>query len=122
MSYFQQLVSVLREQFHATLSRSDVLKPLAWLAGILLTAMVGMLWVKAPSWLTVLMAILLSVSIVLYLISYVYCLLRDPDALRSETYSLHKMVIERGLLGDNVTGVIDLDVEQPRAISQATWN
>lgn len=29
----------------------------------------------------------------------------NPDALRSESYSLSKMAIERGLVGDSISGV-----------------
>src|SRR5262245_53280420 len=36
-----RLVSVLREQMHATLSRSDALKPLAWLIVIIMTTAVA---------------------------------------------------------------------------------
>lgn len=36
---------------NATLSRTDVLKPLAWLVGILGTAVLIMVGLKAPEWL-----------------------------------------------------------------------
>ncbi len=48
----------------------------------------------------------------LYICSYAFCLFSNPDALRSEKYTLHKMAIEHGLYGDNVTGVIDADQEK----------
>jgi hypothetical protein len=37
----------------------------------------------------------------------VYCLINDRDALRSEKYSLNKMAVEHGLLGDSTAGVFD---------------
>jgi hypothetical protein len=116
MTNFLQLVSSLREQMSATLSRSDALKPLAWLIGILATSTVLMLYVKAPEWMLAIMAFLLVASIFLYGFAYTFCLFKDRDALRSERYSLHKMAIEHGLLGDSSTGLFDPTTEsqEPR--------
>jgi hypothetical protein len=114
MPDFTQLVSTLREQMSATLSRSDALKPLAWLTGILTLATVLMLYAQAPQWLLLVMAILLVCSAVLYAWAYGYCLLYDRDALRSEKYSLNKMAIEHGLIGDSATGLFKTeDLTQP---------
>jgi hypothetical protein len=107
MTTFFQLVSTLREQMNATLSRSDVLKPLAWLIGILATLTVLAAIGKAPTWLLIIFSSLLTVSICLYVGAYVFCLLNDRDALRSETYSLNKMAIEHGVYGDSRMGLID---------------
>jgi len=35
------------------------------------------------------------------------------NALRSERYSLNKMAIERGVFGDNITGLLKEDTEKP---------
>jgi hypothetical protein len=107
MTDFLQLVSTLREQMNATLSRSDVLKPLAWLIGILATMTVFALFAKSPAWILVMFTIFLGLAIILYGGAYIFCLLKDRDALRSERYSLHKMAIEQGFLGDNVTGTFE---------------
>jgi hypothetical protein len=104
---FLQLLSSLREQMSATLSRSDVLKPLAWLVGILTFATVIMVYVGAPNWLLIVMAILLFAIVGLYCWAYGFCLLNDRDALRSEKYSLHKMAIEHRLIGDNSAGLFE---------------
>lgn len=116
MTAFLQIVSALKEQMHATLSRSDVLRPLAWLIGLLLTGVVAVAIGKAPEWLLVLLASLLVGCILLYGVAYVYCLmLKDPDLLRSEKYSLQKMAIEHGLIGDNHVGLFEENdkVEKP---------
>jgi hypothetical protein len=107
MSDFLQMVSTLREQMNATLSRSDVLKPLAWLVGLLVAA-AGLLVFsgKAPDWLLVTIGVSLAASVAIYVASYLYCLFRNPDALRSEKYSLHKMAIEHGIYGDSNSGVM----------------
>lgn len=90
---------------NATLSRSDVLKPLAWLIGILTFSTVLLVTASAPHWLLILFACLPPATVVLYIGAYIYCLLMDRDALRSEKYSLHKMAIEHNLIGDSTVGL-----------------
>lgn len=109
MADFMQLVSMLREQMNATLSRSDVLKPLAWLIGILATATSVLVFAQAPQWLLIVAACILVASILLYEGAYVFCLLKDRDALRSEKYSLNKLAIEHRLIGDSKTGLFEAD-------------
>jgi hypothetical protein len=87
-------------------SRSTVLRPLAWLFAICAAAIVASIEVKAPQWVVVVFVIALAPTVVLYLSAYVYCLFNDRDALRSETYSIHKMAIEKGYMGDSLTGVL----------------
>lgn len=105
MTNFMQLVSLLREQMHATLSRSDVLKPLAWLIGIISTAFCVSLYAKPSEWVLVVLAVALVASILLYGFAYVFCLLNDRDALRSEKYSLQKFALEHNLIGDSTAGL-----------------
>ena len=40
------------------------------------------------------------------LFAYVFCLFKDRDALRSESFSLRKMEIEKGLYGDSDMGLV----------------
>ncbi|WCJ61877.1 hypothetical protein [Agrobacterium tumefaciens] len=93
---------------NTTISRSDVLKPLAWLITILISATIMLTYVKAPENLIYLSFGLAGVTTLLYFFAYVFCLLKDRDALRSEKYSLNKMAIEHGLLGDSNTGVFEI--------------
>lgn len=86
MTEFLHILSSLREQMSATLSRSDVLRPIAWIVGILTTTTVVMLFAKAPDWLLILMATLLVLNIFLYGFAYLFCLLKDRESLRSEKY------------------------------------
>jgi len=39
--------------------------------------------------------------------AYLYCLFADRDALRSETYSIQKLAIEKGFIGDSIIGILD---------------
>ena len=113
-----RLVSALQEQMNATLSRSDALKPLAWLVVILTTTAVLLVYVAAPAWLLILTACLLAGAIAQYFIAFGFCLIKDRDALRSETYSLHKIAIEHGLTGDSITGVIAAGAEDRPLLTQ----
>ena len=110
MPDFLQLVSMLREQMNATLSRSDVLRPLASLVAIIAFACVVLSYVKAPDWLLTMCGVCFLGAILLYAVSYIYCLFKDRDALRSEKYSLHKMAIEHGIFGDNIAGMTEITV------------
>jgi len=113
-----RLVSALQEQMNATLSRSDALKPLAWLIVTLTTTSVLLVYVAGPAWLLIVAAGLLAAAIALYFIAFSFCLIKDRDALRSETYSLHKIAIEHGLTGDSITGVITVGAEDRRLLTQ----
>lgn len=88
-------------------ARSTALQPLQWVLGMLLTALSPALWLGAPAWLTAALGIAGAVVLLVLLGSYVYLLIRSPDALRSESYTLRKMEIEKGLVGDNISGVYD---------------
>jgi len=113
-----RIVSALQEQMNATLSRSDALKPLAWLIVVLTTTSVLLVYVAAPVWLLIVAAGLLAPAIALYFIAFSFCLIKDRDALRSETYSLHKIAIEHGLTGDSITGVITAGAEDRRLLTR----
>lgn len=55
----------------------------------------------------VFLGILIAITVCIYLISFVYFALKDPDALRSERFTLEKMAINKGIVGDDTTGIID---------------
>lgn len=48
-----------------------------------------------------------ALAIIVYVGSYIYLLRVNPDALRSERYSLEKLAIEKGVYGDSLTGVVE---------------
>jgi hypothetical protein len=39
--------------------------------------------------------------------AYLFLLRRAPDALRSEGFTLRKMALEKGLIGDNLAGLFE---------------
>jgi hypothetical protein len=104
MADFLQFASILKEQMNAALSRSDILRPLTWLVGLFLFATIGLVASAAPQWMLIGAGSVLGATVLLYLGAYIYCLICNPDALRSERYSIQKMAIEHGLLGDSDAG------------------
>ncbi|TGS13736.1 hypothetical protein EN852_014890 [Mesorhizobium sp. M2E.F.Ca.ET.209.01.1.1] len=122
MADFTQLVSLLREQMNATLSRSDVLKPLAWLIALLVASLALSAWVRGPEWLLIADSVMLFCTVILYLGAYTFCLISNPDALRSEKYSLQKFALEHQLIGDSTAGLFRADeaVSPAKAIEGGT--
>lgn len=97
-------------------SRSDVLKTLVWPLGLSLaaTAAAGVsTGFGGPSWLPVVPGSLSVLFGVLYALGFAYFAVRNPDELRSESYTLRKMAIEKGLLGDSTFGLVPVS-ENPR--------
>jgi hypothetical protein len=94
-------------------SRSTALKSVLALDALLLAATLGSCsrWFPGPGWLTAVLAAMFAVSFAVTLWSYGYFMLRDPDALRSETFTLRKLEIEKGLIGDNLQGPRRVTVE-----------
>lgn len=107
MPDFLRLVSTLREQMQAELSRSDVLRVLIWPILILLLIFISATYANAPSWALIAIAAFAGIFLVIYAVSFIYLLFTDRDALRSEKYSLPKMAIEHGIYGDSNIGLLE---------------
>jgi hypothetical protein len=101
------ITSALWERAQGQGSRSTVLRPLGWLlalcaSGSLTSASIP----TSPLWLTALFGIGTGLSVVTYLVAFGYCLLKAPESLRTERYSIQKLAIEKGFRGDSSTGVV----------------
>lgn len=97
---------------HATAqSKSTVLKPLAWLLSICAVSILGAVRFSAPRWLMIVLAVPFCLTVLLYCGSFIFCLFTDKDALRTERYSIQKLAIERGFVGDSSVG---LKTRRPR--------
>ena len=107
MPEFLQIVSALREQMSASLSRSDALRPLSWLFGILMISFLGCLYERADGWVVAVDMGAIGFVLIVYVIVYVFFAVKNTDALRSEKYTLQKMAIEHNLRGDSNVGLID---------------
>ena len=99
-------------------SRSTVLRPLGWLLAICASSAIASMEVRAPQWVVSVFMIMCIATVALYLIAYIFCLFADRDALRSETFSIQKLAIEKGYIGDSSTGILE-GVNLERALDQA---
>ncbi len=86
-------------------AKSTALHSLQWLMAMLLVSLPVCVFVNTPEWLLYLVTGALGLVLLVFLIAYIFLLFTDRDSLRSETYTLSKMAIERGLVGDNLTGL-----------------
>lgn len=86
-------------------SRSSVVTMLVIVMGMLLAGLVFSANTVAP-WVSMLLSGMLGVTFLFFLFWYSFFALKSPDALRSERFSIQKMAIERGMLGDSVSGVV----------------
>lgn len=112
MPEFLRLVATLREQMHAELTRSDVLRVLVWPILILLLGLLSALAAGAPKWVLLGLGGFAAAFLLIYLVSFVALLIYDRDALRTEKYNLQKMAIEHGLLGDSDTGLMRREIAE----------
>src|SRR6266481_3993900 len=94
------LIRALLEQSNVQESKTNVLRPVGWIFGICVAATLTSFTISAPVWVSIMFAVFSCLTLLLYLGSYMYCLLTDKDALRSEQHTLQKMAIERGIIGD----------------------
>ncbi len=105
-------------------ARSTVLYPLAWLIGLLLAGLVLLVAFANPApWIVVLLAVVVCVGVAVYLVGWILFAIHNPDALRSERFTLSKMAIEKRLTGDTLKGFVEtkiVDETVLRALPQAT--
>lgn len=87
-------------------NRSTTLKPIGWMISLLLIALIVSFNNLEESWLHVLLGISLGSLIALYILAYIYFMFKNPDLLRSESFNIHKMSIEKGVIGDSEVGII----------------
>ena len=102
-------------------ARSTALHCLQWALGLLLTAMVGLVGFKAPVWILVSVGCGGAAVLLVFLGAFLYLLFTDVDALRSEEFSLTKLRIERGMVGDDLTGsraVSDMVDRGPKVLTE----
>jgi len=104
-------IKELFERSDASGSKSTILKPLTWLISILLGAVILLQKVSAPSWLIIFLVSIVGLTILIFFFSYIFCLFKNPEALRSEKYSIQKLAIEKGIYGDDINGTYKLNSE-----------
>ena len=114
----EHMVQILRkfmEQQAGSGKRSTALQPIIYITSILLLGLIGSFQVNAPLWLSVSLFCMLVGSILLFGVAYIYFMLKNPDALRSEKFNITKVAIEHGLIGDDMLGAI-LSFEEKQSL------
>lgn len=91
-------------------ARSTALHALQWGMGMVLCSIPLSIFAKAPAWILIVLVVALGLILVTFLGAYLFLLGKNPDALRSEDYSLSKMAIEHGLIGDSKTGLREISI------------
>lgn len=94
------------ERSSAKGARSSALHSLHVAIGLDFSGMMAAIWLDAPEWAVKLLAVILVVLFLVYVFAYLFLLFRDRDALRSESFTLSKLAMEKGLVGDDLTGLI----------------
>jgi hypothetical protein len=89
-------------------SRSTVLHSLHWLFAIVLAALMTALRLNGPWQLLLMLSICAGAAFVLDCFAFVYFMFVNPDALRTERFTLEKMRLEKGLMGDTLSGLREL--------------
>lgn len=97
------------QQASAQGSRSTALNPLGWALTIALSALLVAVVEHAQAYITGILATFAGIILLTYLAAYIYFMIKDPDALRSEKFTLSKLAIERSITGDNIAGFFEPD-------------
>lgn len=84
------------------------------LCALLIGAGIGL-----PDWLMITFGLVFAGCICLFIYSYVFLLHNNSDALRSESYSLQKIAIEKGLIGDSIHGAFTPDEKNKNKLISA---
>ena len=115
------MIKALLEQASTKGTKSTVLKPLGWMMLITVGSTLSSFFYKTPEWISYIFFGFTVFTMSLYLIAYIYCLIKDRDSLRSETYSIQKLAIEKGFIGDNLSGILARkDIHDLMAIKPAS--
>lgn len=84
--------------------KSTILRPLYGIGVLCIAACIACFAFKVPDWIGIVFAIISFVIFGVAIFAYIYCLIKDRGALRSEWHSINQMAIQHGLLGDDTSG------------------
>lgn len=102
--------------------RATALQPIAWMLIVCLGGLLSAVRLQVPSWLISVLAGLCVLVVLTALGAFGYLLVVDRDALRSEHFNITKMQIEKGVMGDSISGLtssLGLSRHQARKLEQA---
>ena len=99
-------------------SRSTALNPLLWMCALLFATLTGTAVKGGPEWLLILVSVLAVIGVIATLAAYFYFMVKLPDALRSEKFTLAKMAMQ-GVSGDSLKGFNELSENTGTVLIQA---
>ena len=94
-------------------SKSTILKHLTWFLALIIGGILTLLKFGSPIGLTIMLAVIFCLGVAVFFFVYIYCLINDRDSLRSEKFTIQKLAIEKGIMGDDVTGIALSNNRQP---------
>jgi hypothetical protein len=99
------LFKTLRHFSEIGRSRTSSINPLQWVLVLLMFGLLAAIGVHGDVWILKFFVGSISIIVLLIVAAYIFFMVKDPDALRSETFSLAKTAIEKQMLGDNLSGL-----------------
>ena len=88
-------------------SRTNALNHLQWMLAAFLGSTIVAFYSGVPHQFCWLLVAATAVLLLCYLVTHFYFMVKNPDALRSEKFTIEKMALERGLIGDSSIGLHD---------------
>jgi hypothetical protein len=98
-------------------SRSSALISIQWTLVGPIAALIVLVLIHAPSWLLVVFAAIVAAVVLVIIGAFLYFMLRNVDALRSESYGLIKKALEERVFGDSLTGEIIAQIDENSGLS-----
>ena|SRR5271156_993091 len=98
-------------------SRSSALISIQWTLVGPTAAVILLVLIHAPSWLLVVFAAIVATVVLVIIGSFIYFMLSNPDALRSESYGLIKKALEQRIFGDSLAGEFVAQIDADSGIA-----
>lgn len=88
-------------------SRTNALNHLHWLLIAFAAIIAALFAAGVPMFLIYVFTVFECAVFIAYLVTHFWFMVKNPDALRSEKFTIQKMAIERGLYGDSTSGMME---------------
>ncbi len=111
-------------QSQASGSRSTALAPIHWVLVIVLAAYLSASMLGTAVGVINLLGVVFVVAFSIVCFAFIFLLFKDRDALRSERFTIDKLRIEKGVLGDTVSGFREVrrgEVVEPVVLSNGSY-
>ncbi|MGI8773202.1 MAG: hypothetical protein ACR2JE_17400 [Acidobacteriaceae bacterium] len=100
---FEHFLSLLQHSSGKS-SRSTTLQPLVWLIIVVAGVFMGAAKYIPGSWIPSAVLGLIALVVLAFIGAFMYFMVKNPDALRSERFTLDKMALQQSRTGDDISG------------------